>query len=323
MRFTAMPNAQEDDLDGFLDLTLVSPKAPVQAKRVEVNRNRFAGLLKSLYRQLSRQEAMTVEDPSTPARQLHALLLEPLQEAFQGQQIQTLLIAADQGLQAVPFAALSDGSDYFGNRYAFSLTPSLALTQLAPAPAASKRQLALGASQFEVWHPCRWCLRSCSNSTDGADRYLNDDFTPQSLWIELLICVTPGCTWLPMPTSVPGTGKSVIHTGSGPMSMAQFAFTPQDRISRWIWWCSVPVALSWVTRTVNLALRGWRFRRALGAIGTFGIDDVVTSAFFVQFSASWIREYQNPKPCCRPASCFPLEDSAGGRSVLGAGDIPL
>ena len=69
---------------------------------MEVNRQRFAGLLKDLYRQLSRQEPLAVENPASPTRQLRALLLEPLQEALEAQQIETLLIAADQGLQAVP-----------------------------------------------------------------------------------------------------------------------------------------------------------------------------------------------------------------------------
>ena len=79
VRFTAMPKSQQADLDGYLDLTLVSPKAPVQAKRVEVSRERFAGLLKALYRQLSRQEVLAVENPDSPTRQLHDLLVAPLQ----------------------------------------------------------------------------------------------------------------------------------------------------------------------------------------------------------------------------------------------------
>ena len=178
-----MPETQQGDLDSFLDLTLVSSKAPVEARRVEVSRQRFAGLLKALYRQLSRQELLAVENPASPSRQLHALLVEPLQESLQSQQIKTLLIAADQGLQAVPFAALSDGSAYFGDRYAFGLTPSLALTPLAPVDSTSQRQLAMGASKFEALAPLPLVPQELQriDSSDGVDRYLNADFTPQSL----------------------------------------------------------------------------------------------------------------------------------------------
>ena len=42
----------------------------------------------------------------------------------------TLLIAADRGLQAVPFAALSDGQAFFGERFAFSLTRSLEVERI-------------------------------------------------------------------------------------------------------------------------------------------------------------------------------------------------
>ena len=330
VRFTAMPKAQQGDLDGFLDLTLISPNTPVQAKRVEVNRNRFAGLLKSLYRQLSRQEAMTVEDPSTPARQLHALLLEPLQEAFQGQQILTLLIAADQGLQAVPFAALSDGSDYFGNRYAFSLTPSLALTQLAPAPAASKRQLALGASQFEGLAPLPLVPQELQriNSTDGADRYLNDDFTPQSL---LDRAADLRYSRLHMATHADfrpgGPAESVIHTGSGPMSMAQFARLRRERQDQ-----PLDLVVLSACRTLlgdkdsELGFAGLALQAgARSAIGTLWyVDDVVTSAFFVQFYRFLDQGVPKPKALLQTRQLF---SSGGirlvGDQVLGAGDIPL
>ena len=119
-------NVQNED--AFLDLTLVGSEAPVEARRVSLNRGRFSTLLKALYRQLSRQEPLAIDDPASPSRQLHALLVAPLLESLKGQDIETVLIAADQGLQAVPFAALSDGNSFFGEKYAFGLTPSLAHT---------------------------------------------------------------------------------------------------------------------------------------------------------------------------------------------------
>ena len=173
-----------------------------------------------------------MENPASPARQLHALLVAPLQEALQAQQIQTLLIAADQGLQAVPFAALSDGTAFFGDRYAFGLTPSLALTSLAPARSASLRRLALGASHFDGLAPLPLVpqeLRRIDHS-NGADRYLNADFTPQALLDQAAdqryarVHVATHADFRPG-----GPAKSVLYTGSGPMSMSQFARLRQDR----------------------------------------------------------------------------------------------
>ena len=330
LRFTAMPKAKQGDLDGFLDLTLVSPKAPVQAKRVEVNRQRFAGLLKALYRQLSRQEPMAVENPSSPTRQLHALLLEPLQETLEAQQIETLLIAADQGLQAVPFAALNDGSDYFGNRYSFGLTPSLALTPLAPAPATSQRQLALGASQFESLAPLPLVPQELQriDSPDGADRYLNADFTPQSLLDRAVdqryarVHVATHADFRPG-----GPEKSVIHTGSGPMSMAQFARLRRERRDQ-----PLDLVVLSACRTLlgdkdsELGFAGLALQAgARSAIGTLWyVDDVVTSAFFVQFYRFLDQGMPKAEALLRTRQLF----SSGGirlvdDQVLGAGGVSL
>ena len=330
VRFTAMPKAQQGDLDGFLDLTLVSPKNPIQAKRVEVNRKRFAGLLKALYRQLSRQEPMAVENPNSPTRQLHALLVEPLQEALEAQQIQTLMLAADQGLQAVPFAALSDGNAYFGNRYAFGLTPSLALTPLVPTLSTSQRQLALGASQFESLAPLPLVPQELQriDSPDGADRYLNADFTPQALLDRAgdqryaRVHVATHADFRPG-----GPAKSVIHTGSGPMSMAQFARLRRERQDQ-----PLDLVVLSACRTLlgdkdsELGFAGLALQAgARSAIGTLWyVDDVVTSAFFVQFYRFLDQGVPKAEALLRTRKLF----SSGGirlvdDQVLGAGGAPL
>ena len=155
---TQASNGQDED--SFLDLTLIGADAPVQARRVSLNRGRFSSLLKVLYRQLSRQEPLAVHDPASPSRQLHALLVAPILESLQGQDVETLLIAADQGLQAVPFAALSDGTSFFGEKYAFALTPSLALTPLAPSRSSSGVSSHWGLLNLKPWRRCRLCLRN-------------------------------------------------------------------------------------------------------------------------------------------------------------------
>ena len=330
VRFTAMPKAQQGDFDGFLDLTLVSTKAPVQAKRVEVSRQRFAGLLKSLYRQLSRQELMAVENPASPTRQLHALLVAPLQEFLQAQQIKTLLIAADQGLQAVPFAALSDGNAYFGDRYAFGLTPSLALTPLAPVNSTSQRQLALGASQFESLAPLPLVPQELQriDSTDEADRYLNADFTPQALLDRASdqryarVHVATHADFRPG-----GPAKSVLHTGAGPISMAQFARLRRERQGQ-----PLDLMVLSACRTVlgdensELGFAGLALQAgARSAIGTLWyVDDVVTSAFFVQFYRFLDQGVPKAEALLRTRQLF----SSGGirlvdDQVLGADGAPL
>ncbi len=287
VRFTS--TTSDSSQDAFLDLTLISSKAPVQARRLTVDRKRFAGLLKALYRQLSRQESLVVDDPASPTRQLHALLVAPIQDALQGQGIQTLLIAADQGLQAVPFAALSDGSSFFGLDYAFGLTPSLALTPLAPAQSMATGQLALGASEFDGLAPLPLVPQELEqlDASTGADRYLNQEFSPQSLLTRAAdqrysrVHVATHADFRPG-----GPDQSVLHTGTGPMSMAQFAQLRRTRSET-----PLDLVVLSACRTLlgdqesELGFAGLALQAgARSAVGTLWyVDDVVTSAFFVQF----------------------------------------
>ena len=290
VRFTAMRGQpQGQQADGFLDLTLVSAKAPVEARRVEVKRQQFAGLLKALYRQLSRQEPLAVSDPASPSRQLHALLVQPLQESLDTQGIQTLLIAADQGLQAVPFAALSDGKNFFGDRYAFGLTPSLALTRLVPAQSRPQGQLALGASQFEGLVPLPLVPQELEriDAVTSADRYLNRAFSPKALLDGAAdrrysrVHVATHADFRPG-----GPTHSVLHTGTGPMPMAQFAQLRRQRAD-----APLDLVVLSACRTLlgdqasELGFAGLALQAgSRSAIGTLWyVDDVVTSAFFVQF----------------------------------------
>ncbi len=330
VRFTKATDDQQGQKDGFLDLTLISAKAPVEARRVEVDRKRFAGLLKALYRQLSRQEPMAVDNPASPTRQLHSLLVAPLTEALQTQGIQTLLIAADQGLQAVPFAALNDGSGYFGDRYAFALTPSLALTPLSPSVDAPQGQLALGASQFEGLAPLPLVPQELEriDASTGADRYLNSDFTPQALLDRAAdqrysrVHVATHADFRPG-----GPDRSVLHTGTGPMSMAQFARLRKERSDQ-----PLDLVVLSACRTLlgdkdsELGFAGLALQAgARSAIGTLWyVDDVVTSAFFVQFYRLLDQGVPKAQALHRTRQLF----SSGlvrlsGDEVIGGGGTPL
>jgi autotransporter-associated beta strand protein len=281
VRFTAQKNS-------FLDLTLVPASGDVISRRVSVSRERFAALLKVLYRQLSRQESLEVSDPRSASRQLHQLLIEPIQQGLRDQGITTLLIAADQGLQAVPFAALSDGSTYFGTRYAFGLTPSLALTDLNAATRSSGL-LAMGASEFQGLAPLPLVPQELSNIQDAVstDRYLNSAFTPSTL---IALASDPRYGRVHVATHADfrpgGPSRSVLHTGAGPMSMAEFSRLRRQRSE-----APLDLVVLSACRTLlgdpdsELGFAGLALQAgARSAVGTLWyVDDVVTSAFFVQF----------------------------------------
>ena len=290
LQFTPLPEGRTTSSggDAFLDMTLIPSSGTLEGVRVELTIKEFRNQLRNLYVQLSRQDSLQVDDPQSPSRQLYALLFESLTPILQREKVSTLLIAADRGLQAVPFAALSDGQRYFGDRYAFSITPSLALTDLGTSGDPGQRRLALGASEFKGLAALPLVPQELDRIGPDAnkDLFLNEEFTPdlfmekagESAYNQLHVAThaefKPG-----------GPDASQLHSGIGPISMGELANLRKQRQG-------VPLDLVVFSacRTAlgdanaELGFSGLALQAgARSAVGTLWyVDDVVTSAYFVQ-----------------------------------------
>jgi CHAT domain-containing protein len=256
---------------------------------LELAAGRFAGLLKQLYGSISRQEGLDVADGSSPARQLYGLLIAPIAEELQRQKITTVLIAADRGLQGVPFAALHDGQQFFGDRFAFSLTPALSLTDLKLQDDSVKRLLTLGASQFsDGLAPLPLVPQEVEkiSALKTSDAMLNHAFTPKSL---LGAASDPRYGWIHVATHAEflpgGPAQSRLFTGTEPLRLSAFAELRKTRHDK-------PIDLFTLSacRTAlgdadsELGFAGLAIQAgARSAIGTLWyVDDVATSAYFIQ-----------------------------------------
>jgi CHAT domain-containing protein len=276
------------DTDAFLDITLVPMEGEVEGRRVEVSKQEFATLLKRLYTQLSRQESLNTADPASPARRLQQLLIGPMAPVLASRRITTLLIAADRGLQAVPFAALHDGQRYFGDAYAFSLTPSLALTSLAPPQPARGRLLAAGSAVFDGLAPLPLVPAELDQvgRSDTKDKVLNKAFTPSTLLDQAAdprysrVHVATHAEFLPG-----GPAASRLYSGTVPIPLSDFVKlrrarqgAPLDLIS----FSACRTALG--DADSELGFAGLALQAgARSAVGTLWyVDDVATSAYFVQ-----------------------------------------
>ena len=275
--------------DSFLDYTLIPAQGPIVGHRLELASGRFAGLLKQLYGSISRQEGLDVADASSPARQLYGLLIAPIAEQLQSQKITTVLIAADRGLQGVPFAALHDGQQFFGDRYAFSLTPALSLTDLRLQDGSVKRLLTLGASQFfDGLAPLPLVPQEVEKiaAMKTSEALLNHAFTPKSL---LGAASDPRYGWIHVATHAEflpgGPAQSRLFTGTEPLPLSAFAELRKTRHDK-------PIDLFTLSacRTAlgdadsELGFAGLAIQAgARSAIGTLWyVDDVATSAYFIQ-----------------------------------------
>jgi CHAT domain-containing protein len=289
VRFTdAKGGSGNNDDDAFLDVTLVPLDGEPEGRRVEVSRKSFANDLRQLYRQLSRQESLQVSDARSPSRRLYDQIFAAIQPVLQKRRITTLLISADRGLQAVPFAALHDGQQYFGNTYAFSLTPSLALTSLEPPLNRSGRLLAAGAAVFDGLAPLPLVPTELNQLSVDArkDKALNKDFTPSTLMEQ---AADPRYTRVHVATHAEflpgGPAASRLYSGTVPIPLSDFVKlrrarqgAPLDLIS----FSACRTALG--DADSELGFAGLALQAgARSAVGTLWyVDDVATSAYFVQ-----------------------------------------
>ena len=275
--------------DAFLDYTLIPAEGPIIGHRLELASSHFAGLLKQLYGSLSRQEPLNVADRDSASRQLHGLLIGPVAEQLRNQKVTTILIAADRGLQGVPFAALHDGQQFFGDRYAFALTPALSLTDLKLQDDTTKRLLTFGASQFnEGLAPLPLVPQELEkiSALKTSEALLNRLFTPKSL---LGAAGDPLYDWIHVATHAEflpgGPSQSRLFTGTDPLPLSAFAGLRKTRQGR-------PIDLFTLSacRTAlgdsesELGFAGLAIQAgARSAIGTLWyVDDVATSAYFIQ-----------------------------------------
>ena len=273
----------------FLDLSLITADAPPAGVRVPVSKTFLRDQLREFYRQIAKQASLEVEKPSSPSRQLYALLVAPVRELLEQHKISTVLISADRGLQAVPYAALHDGRSYFGDQYAFSLTPSVRFTSLAPVGRSKARLLAAGVSDFELLAPLPMAeseVRALAEDRPS-DVYLNQAFTPPVLLNQL---AAGGSDRVHVATHAEfkpgGPSKARLHTGTQPLSLKEFSkIRNRDDAD--------PIELFSLSacRTAlgdgdsELGFAGLALQAgSRSAIGTLWyVDDVATSAFFVQF----------------------------------------
>jgi len=289
MRYSAATaNSALEGADAHLDLVLISAIGEPQGLRLPLRQADFREALQRLYGALSRQESLQVQDPSSPARSLYRQIFGQLQPLLQTQRITTLLISADQGLQAIPYAALHDGEQFLGERYGLSLTPSLNLTNLQVPLGKGGELLALGASQFQGLAPLPLVPEELRAVAAGqkAEIHLNGAFTPAALLVSAAeprfrrVHVATHAEFLPG-----GPGQSRLYTGEGSIPLRDFASlrsrrqdNPLDLISL----SACRTALGDADSELGfagLALQAGA-RSAIGSL--WYVDDVATSAFFVQ-----------------------------------------
>ena len=289
IQFTSAKGKTIDkNADAFLDLTVIFANGNVVGKRVELVTKKFAKNLGSLYSQLSRQENLNVENESSPARVLHEILINSVEEDLNKEKITTLLISADRGLQAVPFGALHDGVKYFGEKYAFSITPSLSLTNLDISMDRNKKILAIGASQFKELAPLPLVSQELNNIGTPINKeiVIDREFTPETFFAKAIEEKYDKIHLATHAEFKPGGPKaSKLFSGTEPISLDKFSILRKGRINNPFELIVLSACRTAVgDQETELGFTGLALQAgSKSAIGTLWyVDDVMTSAYFVQ-----------------------------------------
>ncbi|MCC6621901.1 MAG: ankyrin repeat domain-containing protein [Deltaproteobacteria bacterium] len=126
------------------------------------------------------------------ARELHALLIDPIAADLRAARAETLMVSLDGALRYVPLAALHDGERWLVERFRVALFSSAAVDKLTEPPRRGGRVAAFGASQRmeglaelrEVPRELEGIVKHDARDADGVlpgDVWLDDAFTREAM----------------------------------------------------------------------------------------------------------------------------------------------
>jgi|GEM_PF-6302160 len=172
---------QEEENDE-LELVLVTAEGKLIRQRLGATRAEIRRVAQEFRRAIT-----DVKDPKgylAPSQELYKLLVEPLEENLQNQEIQNVAFLMDKGLRSLPLAALHDGEKFLVEKYGIGIMPGLSLTNLGPVDVRSSQVLGMGAEVFPDQTPLPAVpveLDVITRQLWSGEAYLNESFTVETL----------------------------------------------------------------------------------------------------------------------------------------------
>ena len=322
-----------DSSKGFIDLTLITSDNTVIARRTELPLAEFATLLRGFYGKITSQRSLEPAFPSSEASRLYALFLEPVQDVLSTENISTVLVSADRGLQAIPFSALARQGQYAVDNLSFSFTPSLSLTDLS-IPLANPdldEILIMGSTEFSGLAPLPYVNQEVQNIAQyyGGQSVLGERFT-SSRAVSDLRSSSESLIHLATHADFKGgkPDESMIYTSDGSISFEDFKSIRRQRQANPINLFVLSACRSALGDSDSeMGLAGMALQAgSKSAIGSLWyVDDVATSAFFSQFYRYLSRGVTKSTALTQTQRDFALGKVKieGSDVVFGSGDVLL
>jgi CHAT domain-containing protein len=274
-----------------IDQILMTADAGIQGWKTRVSQRDLTHRIKTFQQYAAQQLA---ESAGESGMRLSQILLGPAQSALEQLGVNSILLSLDRGLQGVPFSALPLQEATFGARYAYTITPSLFLTQLTPQPhrKANGLRLLAGTSQFSEGLPAlpkaRQELQAIADLAPDSRLLLDDEFNQDALLRQIRespISLIHLATHAEFPSA--DAASPQVHTASGLIRLD--ALRHQIRSSQGTRGIDLFVVNACRTAIGNerdeLGIAGLALQSgATTALGTLWyVDDAAAAAFLIQF----------------------------------------
>ena len=168
-----------------VQLVLYTPGSdPILKTIPEVNRKELMKAVLRLRAQITNPARRYTNSYLPPAKKLYNWLIAPIVAELEAANINTLLFSMDEGLRALPIAALHDGEQFLIEKYSLSLIPSVSLMDTNYRPLQDTQVLAMGASEFieqSTLPAVPTELETISQKLWQGSKFINEEFTRNNL----------------------------------------------------------------------------------------------------------------------------------------------
>ncbi|WP_199248967.1 CHAT domain-containing protein [[Phormidium] sp. ETS-05] len=157
---------------------------PVRVSVPAANRETLLPLIRRFRGEVTNPRKRNSNDYLPLAQELYKLLITPIEEALNGQELDTLVFSMDSDLRSLPIAALHDGKQFVAEKYSVALIPSFALVDTTYNSLQNAKVLAMGASEFTDNNPLPAVpteLKTITEEFGAAQFFMNEDFTRENL----------------------------------------------------------------------------------------------------------------------------------------------
>ncbi|MBE9042616.1 CHAT domain-containing protein, partial [Oscillatoriales cyanobacterium LEGE 11467] len=168
-----------------IELVLFTPEGvPIRQVVPNVSKEEVLATARQLRRDITHPRYRNSDRYLESAQQLYQWLIAPLKDELTVAGTDTLLFSMDEGLRALPIAALHDGKQFLVEQYSFSMIPSLSLIDTRYRALQNTQALGMGASTFENLNPLPAVpveLSAITQQIWQGEAFIDENFTRANL----------------------------------------------------------------------------------------------------------------------------------------------